>query len=97
MNDRKNIIFTQAAHSAYNTLNEKEQQKAIGLLEMVAQNDQYDIHSEIYKLAGTEQSLFAIKLNLKLRIIIEIGEDELTVLDILNHDLFVKYFKNRKG
>lgn len=97
MTDKKrNITFSKGAHSAFGTLNENEQKKAIHYLKLISNNKQNTIQSKIYKLTVNESTLYAIKLNLKLRIVVEVKEEEVSVIDILNHDLFVKYFNNRK-
>lgn len=90
----KEIEFTKAAENALTSLDVKEQEKAIQLLHVIASNitDPF-LTGKINKLIGPAQNLFAIKLNLRLRIVIEFHEEKINVIDILNHDLFEKYFK----
>lgn len=90
----KEIEFTKAAENALTSLDIKEQEKAIQLLHAVASNitDPF-LTGKINKLIGPSQNLFAIRLNLRLRIIIELHEDKINVIDIINHDLFERYFK----
>jgi len=48
----------------------------------------------VHKLYGTtNNNLFSIRLNLKLRIIVEALDFEIKIVDIINHDLFERYFK----
>jgi len=89
----KHIDFTKAATTAFHSLNDKEKKKAIYLIELIS-NDFHsaELQNKFYKLSNPQRKLYAIKLTLKLRIIIEILDDVVKVLDILNHDLFIKYF-----
>ena len=90
----KNIEYTKVAENALTSLDPKEQNKAIKLLGMVSEN-MTDPHldGKLNKLTGSDINLFAVKLNIKLRIIIRILEDKVNVVDILNYDLLEKYFK----
>jgi Txe/YoeB family toxin of Txe-Axe toxin-antitoxin module len=90
----KEIEFTKAAENALTSLDIKEQDKAMHLLQVIASNiTDPSLTGKINKLIGPAQNIFAIRLNLSLRIIIELHEDRINVVDILNHDLFERYFK----
>lgn len=90
----KQIEFTKAAENALTSLDPKEQEKAIKLLHTISENITDPVLTgKINKLTGDGINLFAIRLSLKLRIIIELLEDRVNVIDILNHDLFERYFK----
>jgi len=92
----KEIQFTKAAENALTSLQEKEQQKAISLLTNIAENlSDPQLQGKVHKLVGPSENLFSLRLNLRLRVIVEISEDQLKVIDILNHDLFERYFKNK--
>lgn len=92
----KEIQFTKAAENALTSLQEKEQQKAISLLTNIAENlADPQLQGKVHKLVGPAENLFSLRLNLRLRVIVEISEDQLKVIDILNHDLFERYFKNK--
>lgn len=90
----KGIEFTKAAENALTSLDSKEQEKAIQLLHVIASNmtDPF-LTGKINKLVGFTENIFSVKLNLRLRIIIELHEDKINVVDILNHDLLERYFK----
>ena len=89
----RNIIFSKAANTAFHSLLNTEKKKALHLLNIVSL-DLKDllVQNKLYKLKHTTKQLYAIRLSLKLRMVIEITEDEIIVLDIINHDLFIKYF-----
>lgn len=90
----KQIEFTKVAENALTSLDPKEQEKAIKLLHTISESITDPVLiGKINKLTGSGINLFAIRLSLKLRIIIEILEDRVNVIDILNHDLFERYFK----
>jgi hypothetical protein len=90
----KQIEFTKAAENALTSLDLREQKKAIRLLHTISENITDPVLTgKINRLTGSEINLFVIRLSLKLRIIIELFEDRVNVIDILNHDLFKRYFK----
>lgn len=89
----KQIEFSKAAENALTSLDQNEQEKAINLLNAISENITDPVLiGKINKLTGSGFNFFAIRLSLKLRIIIEILEDRVNVIDILNHDLFERYF-----
>jgi mRNA-degrading endonuclease RelE of RelBE toxin-antitoxin system len=91
--ENKHIEFTKAAMTAFHSLSDREKKKAIELIELTAADIKNPLlHNKFYKLSTTTRHLYAIRLSLKLRIVIEILDTEIKVLDILNHDLFIKYF-----
>ncbi len=90
----KQIEFTKAAENALTSLDPKEQEKAIMFLQKISENiTDPALTDKINKLSGTGINLFAVRLTLKLRIIIELLEDRVNVVDILNYDLSKVYFK----
>lgn len=91
----KELLFTKVAENALTSLDRGEQEKAIKLLRAFS-NDINDILliGKVHKLYGiTNDNLFSIRLNLKLRIIVERLDAEIRVVDVINHDLFERYFK----
>lgn len=98
MTEHKHIEFTKAATTAFHSLNDREKKKAFELIELTAGDIKNPLlHNKFYKLLlPPARHLYAIKLSLKLRIIIEILDTEIKVLDILNYDLFIKYFNNSR-
>ncbi len=90
----KEIEFSKAAENALTSLDLKEQKKTIRILQTMS-NDMSDsyLRGKINKLVGTTRDLYAIKLNLKLRVIVELQDEKINVIDILNHGLFERYFK----
>lgn len=91
--EHKHIEFTKAATTAFHSLNNRERSKAYDLIQLIAKDiNDPSLHNKFYKLSSPIRHLYAIKLSLKLRIVIEILDNEIKVLDILNHDLFIKYF-----
>jgi mRNA-degrading endonuclease RelE of RelBE toxin-antitoxin system len=91
----RNIEFSKAAQTAFSSLSVREKKKAIGLLDLTNTNIQdLRLNSKIYKLKMVDRQMYALRLSDKLRVIIEINDTEIRVVDILNHDLFVKYFNN---
>lgn len=92
----KEILFTKAAENALTSLQEKDQQKAISFLKIMAEHvTAPQLQGKVDKLIGTTENLFSLRLNLKLRVIVQLSENEVKVIDILNHDLFERYFKNK--
>lgn len=92
----KEIIISKAAFTALNSLSLADRNKAEKLIKTAAANlNDLMLVNLIYKLKGVETNMFAIKLGMKLRIIIQVEEQNLQVLDILNHDLFIRYFHNK--
>ena len=92
----KDIIISKAAFTALNSLNTTDRDKAEKLIKIAAVNENDTmLLNLIYKFKGVETNMFAIKLGTKLRIIIQVEEQSLKVLDILNHDLFIRYFHNK--
>lgn len=93
--NKRHIKFTKGARSSFTSLSKGEQSKTIQFLEVLSEDFQStSLSTRIYKLSGTEKPLYALRLNQKLRIILELSDEKILVLDILNHDLFIKYFKN---
>jgi len=90
----KEIEFSKAAENALTSLDLKDQKKAIQILQTMSSNmsDPF-LAGKINKLIGPAQNLYAIKLNLRLRVIVEVQDERINVVDILNHDLFERYFK----
>lgn len=90
----RKIEITKVAESALKSLTPPEQKKALSLLQKAARSiSEPTIKTKINALKITEPNFFVIKLNPKLRIIVELLEDRINVVDIINHDLFARYFK----
>lgn len=91
----KKLLFTKAAENALTSLDKSDQDMAIILLNAFSNNiNDILLMGKVHKLySTTNNNLFSIKLNLKLRIIAELLESEIRVIDVINHDLFDKYFK----
>ncbi len=88
------IEFTKGAEASFSFLPEKVQTKAKEYLSQVAECGSFSVlKDKCYKLPGAEDDLFAIKINSKLRLIVQLKSTRLLVLDVLNHDLFLLYFK----
>ena len=93
----KQIDFSQQAYAALYTLSAKEQKKAMKLIELSGNNLQsLLLEDKSYKLGIFDRNIYALKLNEKLRIIVEIMDNEVKILDVLNRDLHDIYFKNNQ-
>jgi hypothetical protein len=94
----KEIEFTRAAENALTSLENKVQIKAFQLLKTIATNFTSPVlEGKVNKLIEPTRNLYVAKLNPKLRIIVELQEDKVKVVDILNHDLLKRYFKGGKA
>lgn len=94
----KTVEFNKAAYAAYTTLSGSDQVKTDRLITAFAEEDSATnplLANAVKKVSGSlEENLYAIHLTNKLRILVEEQEDRVMVVDILNHDLFVRYFQN---
>jgi mRNA-degrading endonuclease RelE of RelBE toxin-antitoxin system len=93
----KHIDFSPHAYFAFHTLPVGEQKKAMKLVES-SSNDNKNLllEGESYKLKNFDRNIYALKLTDKLRIIVEITDDEVKILDILNRDLYDVYFNKKQ-
>jgi Txe/YoeB family toxin of Txe-Axe toxin-antitoxin module len=92
----KQMDFSQQAYAAIYTLSAKEQKKAMHLIELSGKDLQSLLLEEkSYKLGIFDKNIYALKLNAKLRIIVEIMDNEVKILDVLNRDLHDIYFKKQ--
>ena len=92
----KQIDFVPHAYFAFHTLSEKEQKKAMQLIELSGNDNKIlMLQGESYKLSNFERNIYALKLTDKLRIIVEILANEVKILDILNRDLYDVYFNKK--
>lgn len=93
---KKQIDFSQQAYAALYSLSPKEREKAMALIEL-SDNSLHRLLSEekSYKLGIFDRNIYALKLNEKLRIIVEIMDDKIEILDVLNRDLHDIYFKKQ--
>jgi mRNA-degrading endonuclease RelE of RelBE toxin-antitoxin system len=92
----KQMDFSQQAYAAIYTLSAKEQKKAMQLIELSGHDlPSLLIENKSYKLGIFDRNIYALKLNAKLRIIVEILDNEVKILDVLNRDLHDIYFKKQ--
>lgn len=93
----KKVEFNKAAYTAYTTLSDVDKVKADKLINAFAEEDKASnplLTHNIRKVSGgSEGNLYSLRLGPKFRILVEVREDQVIVVDILNHDLFVKYFR----
>ena len=97
-NAMKPIEFSNAAFFAFHTLDQKNQVQAQKLLSTAKENltDKH-LGNKIQKLDFPGRTIYAIKLNQSLRIVIEIFDDRVEVVDIINSDLYKTYFNREMG
>jgi mRNA-degrading endonuclease RelE of RelBE toxin-antitoxin system len=92
----KQIDFSQHASLAFHRLSEKEQKKAMKLVELSGNdNDNLLLEGNSYKFGQFDHDVYALKLTDKLRIIVEITAHEVKILDILSRDLYDVYFNKK--
>lgn len=91
------IEYSKVAKNALMTLDISEQQKARRLINKIAESTTNDFNmSNVSRLNSNDRNLIAIKLNAQLRIIVELHEDKIDILDILNYGLYERYFRDGK-
>ena len=94
----KTIDYNKAAYAAYTTLSGSDKVKADKLINAFAEGNSVrhpSLSHKINKVVGNlGETLYSIRLTPKLRILVEDKDDRVIVADILNHDLFVRYFHN---
>ena len=91
----KKINLTKNAESALAFLNEQDRENADRLLRdisEVASLESDEASSYQPKLVG--KNMFALKLSAQLRMIVEVLDESIRVLDVINSNLFIKYSKS---
>lgn len=94
MKNQPNIAFEKGAETSFELLSEKDRTKGMAYLASFAV-DQDKFPREFYYPLKDSQDTYSIVLNEKLRIIVQRKANSLLVLDLLNHDLYLRFFKNR--
>ena len=95
----KQIDFALGGQTAYAFLKKNMQKKVMELASMVANdNGNSWLHQYSYKMANMgERNIYVIRLSDSLRLIVEVMDREIKILDIINQGLHDIYFKNSQS
>lgn len=95
----KQIDFAIGGRSAYTFLKKNMQKKVMQLAKMAANDTGNNWLQEYsYKMANMgDKNVYVIRLSENLRLIVEILDKEVKILDIINQGLHDVYFKNNKS